>query len=54
MASIWQDKRTPEQKQAAAERATQRRAEWNKYHAANPVHVAVADQTRGHNRDSAN
>ena len=49
MGVIWEDRRTEEQKQAAQERAVQRRAEWDRHHAANPTHVVVV-----HARDKTN
>lgn len=46
MGVIWQDRRTEEQKQAAQERAVQRRAEWDAHHAANPTRVVVVQQKK--------
>jgi hypothetical protein len=41
MGSIWQDQRTDEQKQAAAERAEQRRQEWDDWYAASAAPVRI-------------
>lgn len=43
MARIWQDNRTDEQRQAAQDRADQRRDEWDAHHAANPTRVVIVN-----------
>lgn len=43
MGVIWKDNRTDEQREAAEAHAVERREEWDRHHAANPVYVVVVD-----------
>lgn len=43
MGVIWRDNRTDEQKREAEAATARRRAEWDEWHAANPVHVVIVN-----------